>query len=346
MTHPHDALAKYTFAQPRLLAGELRSVLPPRVVGTLNFDDLEILPGSFVDIGLRMSHTDILAKVPTRDRADVFIYVIFEHQSTADGTMPWRMYQYLGRIWKYLITTGSATARNLPIVVPVVLHHGERPWTTARTLHEIIGDLAARPELARYLPNFSLLINDLVGLNDDDLLARPLEPVTRLTLVALRDARHPTRAVPVLVRWLGRYHATLSDEDGALFARYLMEVLNARSYEEFSEQLKSVYPDMEEEMTTYAEEAVRFFREEFRAKGLEEGRAQGLEEGREQGHEEGRRDALRSTLTTLMTARFETLEPRHTERIESADAAELAVWVARVIPADGPDDVFDQPGGS
>lgn len=45
---PHDALFKHTFSQPEHAAGELRSALPPSIVGHIDFDTLTHEPSTFV----------------------------------------------------------------------------------------------------------------------------------------------------------------------------------------------------------------------------------------------------------------------------------------------------------
>jgi len=115
-------LAKHTFGQPRALASELASVLPSAVVGCLDLDGLEIVPGSFSDADLRASHSDILARVPAASTGEVFVYVVFEHQSTPDPSMPWRMYCYLAQVWTRLKRDDPSPGS--PVVIPIVLHHG------------------------------------------------------------------------------------------------------------------------------------------------------------------------------------------------------------------------------
>ncbi|MEZ4464924.1 MAG: Rpn family recombination-promoting nuclease/putative transposase [bacterium] len=81
---PHDALFKRTFSDPAHAAGELRSILPPALVARLDFDALRVESGSFVDEELSQRHADLLYAVPWRDGGEVLVYLLFEHQSTAE----------------------------------------------------------------------------------------------------------------------------------------------------------------------------------------------------------------------------------------------------------------------
>jgi hypothetical protein len=88
---PHDALFKSTFEQPDIARSQLELVLPAAVRAHLDLATLEVQPGSFVDPELQDLHTDLLYAVRTHHGEQAFVYVVFEHQSSFDATMPFRM---------------------------------------------------------------------------------------------------------------------------------------------------------------------------------------------------------------------------------------------------------------
>ena len=98
-SNPHDALFKRVFSDVTHAAGEFRAVLPSELVAEIDFATLSLCPGSFVDEVLRERHTDLLYSVRLRER-DAFLYLLFEHQSTVDALMPYRMLGYVLRIWE------------------------------------------------------------------------------------------------------------------------------------------------------------------------------------------------------------------------------------------------------
>lgn len=95
--NPHDALFRYTFSQPKHAAGLLKSVLPESLVARTDWSSLALEPGSFVDEQLSARHTDLLFHARI-DEADAFIFLLVEHQSTADPQMPLRMLRYVMRV--------------------------------------------------------------------------------------------------------------------------------------------------------------------------------------------------------------------------------------------------------
>src|ERR1700712_4852372 len=123
MSSPHDALFKSVFSDPVNARGALQAVLPGKLGRALDWDALALCPGSFVDDVLRSSHTDLLFATRWHDGSEVLVYLLFEHQSTQDRGIAFRLLRYQVRIWERWRSEhpGSET---LPVVLPVVLYHG------------------------------------------------------------------------------------------------------------------------------------------------------------------------------------------------------------------------------
>ncbi|MEZ4468949.1 MAG: Rpn family recombination-promoting nuclease/putative transposase [bacterium] len=72
--------------------------------------------------------------MPYRDEAPV--YLLFEHQSTPEPLMPFRLLRYMLRIW------GAGTLPTpTPIgshLIPSVLYHGAEAWTAPLAFEELI----------------------------------------------------------------------------------------------------------------------------------------------------------------------------------------------------------------
>ena len=97
--NPHDGLFKFAFSQVEHVEGELRAVLPPSLAARLDFTTLELCPGSFIDEAFRWRHTDLLF-TSTFGGRPALVYLLFEHQSTVDPQMPFRLLRYMVRIWE------------------------------------------------------------------------------------------------------------------------------------------------------------------------------------------------------------------------------------------------------
>jgi predicted transposase YdaD len=95
----HDALFKSAFEHPSHAAGLFRHVLPPALAGAIDWTTLELQSGSFVDPTLRSRHSDLLFSARVDDRM-VLLYVLLEHQSSNDPSMPLRSLDYAVCIWR------------------------------------------------------------------------------------------------------------------------------------------------------------------------------------------------------------------------------------------------------
>jgi predicted transposase/invertase (TIGR01784 family) len=125
---PHDALFKEVLGKPEHARGALRSIVPAAVADALDWASLARCAGSFIDPVLSERHTDLLFSVAWRDGREALIYLLFEHQSTSDDRMAFRLLRYLVRIWERWLAD-HPRAELLPAVVPVVLYHGAEAWS-------------------------------------------------------------------------------------------------------------------------------------------------------------------------------------------------------------------------
>ena len=139
---PHDALFKAIYSDPQRAAAHLAVALPEEVAAALDLSTLSLAPGSYIDPELTASASDLLFEVRTRGGRAALVYLLFEHQSTVDRMMALRLLCYIVRImerWRL----DHPNAASLPLVVPLVLYHGERPWSAPLDLAELY-DLGER----------------------------------------------------------------------------------------------------------------------------------------------------------------------------------------------------------
>src|SRR5690606_10607594 len=105
----------------------------------------------------------------------------------------------------------------LPVIVPLVLHHGESGWNTARHFHDLFDpQLLELPEVASLVPNFRFILDDLNQVSDAALQGRAgqdVELLVPLVLWALRDGRNKERLLSSLVKWIPVLHAIWQRHD-------------------------------------------------------------------------------------------------------------------------------------
>ena len=126
---PNDKLFSTTFSIPENTAGLLSAKLPPALAEAVNWSELRLLPGSFVDSQFRRSHTDLLYSAPIGDREGLR-YLLFEHLSSQDRMLPLRLLRYMTRIWERAEKSDSSDSR-LPFILPAVLSQNAEVWNVS-----------------------------------------------------------------------------------------------------------------------------------------------------------------------------------------------------------------------
>jgi hypothetical protein len=323
---PHDALFKASFGQPDLARSELTLVLPSAVRACLDLRTLTVCPGSFVDEDLRHTHSDLLYGVRTTQGNDGLVYVLFEHQSSPDPTMPFRLLRYVVRVWERWLRD-HPEAKTLPIVVPVLLHHGDGAW---RASPELAGMLDATPEQLEatrpFTPHFRYLLDDLAAQSPAAIAARSLDVLPRLVQLAL----WASRSLPRLrdsVPFMRSLTATLVRDEQA---RALLTQV-------FAYLLSTAPPDVD--VATIRAMLLEVAGPQGREDVMNAGQ-QLIEQGREEGLEKARA-AMRAAITRILGARRLPLSEVGRARVSScADIDMLTRWVERAATAASEAEVF------
>jgi predicted transposase YdaD len=318
------------FGVPENAASQLRAVLPPGLAARLDLDKLTPVPASFVDETLRWRYSDLLFTAPLDDR-DAYVYLLAEHQSSADPLMAYRMLRYVTRIWDQHLR-GHRHARLLPAVIPLVVHHGRARWTRPVQLLDLI-DLgpAARQAARPYLPRFEFLLDDLAGIDSLQLRDRDLTPSAAVTLLLLKTAAGNPKVPAELRPWADELRAVLDQPGGGeAFIAILtyIELVSETPASELHDLAASLGPDAEEAYMTTAEM--------LRSQGLAKGLAEGLAEGRAKGLAEGRAEIL----VQVLTVRFGPLPEAVSQTVHQGTGDQVQAWATRAVTAETLDQVF------
>ena len=325
----HDALFKRVFAVPANAAGMLRSVLPAELVAALDLSRLELLSGESISDDLDEQRADLLFRAPLLERDEdgdeehvyLPLHLLTEHQSTPPPRMPLRALRYVLPVWLQALSD-DPTLKKLPPVVVLVVYHGLSKWSGPRSLHDMVAGLERFPVLRDYVPNLTLLIDDLSSLGDSALRARPLTPVPMTAMWLLRDSRH----MDALIAHLPVFRDVLeqlvreSPDEALFFLRYLSFTATEDSYREFRRAIIEHIPAAEDPMATKAEVL--------------------KQEGRQEGRQEGQQETLREVLRLWITQRFGPLNAAHEAWIATATPSDLRSAVERVALAPDVNAVF------
>jgi hypothetical protein len=204
----------------------------------------------------------------------------------------------------------------LPAVIPLVVHHNRRPWTSPVQLLDLLDlDRAAASAAREYLPRFRFLLDDLARLDEQALRARPLTPPARITLLLLKIAAGNARLAADLRRWSDDLRAILDrpggTEEFAALLRYIEPVSEAPA-DELRSLVTALGHDAEEAYVTTAEM--------LRAEGEARGRSEAL--------------------VQLLTLKFGQPSRRVLDTLHAASTSQLQTWTARVLTADTLEEVL------
>ncbi len=156
---PHDAYFKDFFSDQGHAISFFQGHLPEKVARLVRWETLAVVPGSFVGTDLKQTHSDLLFTIETTGDRALMLYLVFEHQSRVDKSMPVRL---LGYQYEILQDHFEKHGSPLPPVVCYVLHQGPEEWTVTQRFE----DLFEIPEgeqqaLLEYLPKFRYALLDL-----------------------------------------------------------------------------------------------------------------------------------------------------------------------------------------
>jgi len=199
---PHDKFFKETFSRPEVAREFFQTYLPPCLVEAIDWQTLKLEPTSFVDERLAGASSDLLYSVRLHGEP-VLLYCLFEHQSTVDPDMPFRLLVYMVRIWEHW-RKQAQPGEKPPCIVPIVLHQGGDPWTVStRFLDWLAVPSGLQSELARFQPDFEHALVDLSRMPLEEIGG---ELVLRLGLTLMKAAREDR-----LLPWLERFGPSLGE---------------------------------------------------------------------------------------------------------------------------------------
>jgi predicted transposase/invertase (TIGR01784 family) len=269
VSSPNDAFFKDVFSEIEHATAFFRSHLPAAIVEKIDWASLTVLPGSFVKSSLQQIHSDLLFSVKIGERESL-LYLLFEHQSTVDSSMPLRLLGYLTEIFT---AHHKAHGFPLPAVIPFVLHQGPERWS-ASTAFE---DLFQLPEevatdLLPFLPKFHHALLDLTQF--DPLTEK--DPRVQILLNLLKSARGPE--LLRFFKWLATTPAERLPE--SFLGKILLYAMHCDSDLDAEEiyDILTANPELQKNTMSIAEKLLAKGRKEGRQEGLWIGKIQFLEE--------------------------------------------------------------------
>lgn len=236
----------------------------------------------FVEVTKPQTECDTLKMVKVKD---TYALVLLEHQSSVDHLMPFRILDYMTKIWGNYIKEqeqqqSSISRRKdfkLPPIVPIVYHTGQGNWTSISQFEEKINDSNLFKD---FIPSFKYGIISLDKLTFEDLKQKETVVSFEMLLLKIKDGND-----------LNEVQNILSDEN------YTQKVLSKATDEQKNEIVKIV----DKQLTIH--NATKEQREQI-INSVKDGGVSKMVDWfkikEEQGIEKGRQEQLRESVLSML----------------------------------------------
>ena len=375
MPKPHDALSKAILSVPEYIAAFLARWLPAAVVAEFAPDRPPQVVDKGFTAGLRQSQCDMVFRIDLE--AGDTLFVPMEHKSQPDPGVLLQLLGYQQAIWARYAKTDGQGGLVLPLVIPMVVYNGERPWNIPGRLSQQMKSRAgATAEAARGMAEFSPVLADLRATPPDELTDHP--ELWALLAVSLGDpgpAGLGGYDRPALLSRIAHGLPLLREEP--IYRRVAEEALHYVYYkwdgdawtflqqqiplakgEEGAKVMKTAHehwletegPKLREHWRETEEPKLREhwlateepkLREQWLAtegpKLVAGGRTEGMAQGRTQGQAK--------TLLQILEHRFDGVSDEVRARITQAPVEQLEAWTLRIINVESPEDLFNGDAG-
>jgi len=277
----------------------------------MDFGSLAIYPGEYVDKALRASSSDLVFKLSFSSE-EAYLYLLFEHQSSPEPMMAYRLLKYMVRLWES-IAKGEKNQKQLPPILPLVLYQGKSPWTAST---EFIDLIEKKPgSFLPHVPNFRYLLVDLFRDSSDGIV----EDVYGQIALHLMKAVAEGTLLETIYRDVPLIRELLKKENGlelleTLF-RYMHQADDSIKLEDIQRAIDQT------EIDTTGGKLMGTIAEKLEAQGHEKGILQGMRQGIEKGMQKGMQDVaqkmLKENVDPAFIANMTGLSLSDIQRIES-----------------------------
>ncbi|HEY9281116.1 MAG TPA: Rpn family recombination-promoting nuclease/putative transposase [Eoetvoesiella sp.] len=317
-----DASYRMLLNSPRLVGDLFNGIIKEPWISLVDWQSLQALPTDYISDRLRQRQGDRVWRVARRDGVDLYLLLMLEHQSKNERLMALRMATYCALLYESLAQRKALPrSRRLPLVLPVVLYSGAKPWAAATSTTGLIDK--APPALAPYTLQLRYLLVD-----EGALVRAGKLPEHNLAALLFRlEHNRGIEDVQNLVQTI--WNATHGPEHAELrraFVSWTRHVLLPRALPEV------MIPGVDDllEIKDMLTEHSRSWTHQWKMEGREEGRKAGLQEGEA------------ALLQRLLIRKFGPLPQPIQQRLQGATSAQLETWSLNILDATSLDEVFDR----
>lgn len=121
----HDKFAKSVFSDTSIFGDLLRQFLPGKIAGQVDYSTLKLLENGHVTEQISEHFSDLVYECRLLDGHPATMLFLMENKTNAPRFPHVQLNKYQQGRWEKAIIE---KAKKLPLVIPIVLYHGQRRW--------------------------------------------------------------------------------------------------------------------------------------------------------------------------------------------------------------------------
>ena len=173
--YQHDQFCKDNLRDLDRARKFLKLMFKPEIIDLLDLDNMELASESFLDEELKKLYADVLYRIPVKNGKangvdSIVVFVLIELKTESDKWTVFQQAKYIIRIWDEEFRKAKDAPNfdqfRLPMVIPVIFHHGEQKFTASTELIDLVQTLKG---LESCTLNVRSLLFDVMTLDEKDL---------------------------------------------------------------------------------------------------------------------------------------------------------------------------------
>jgi len=271
LKQPHDTTFKKLFGRTDIASDVIANHLPKDMINHLDLSTLKQIDGSFISESLEGSFSDLMFQV-TLEGEEAYVALLLEHKSYPDKLTAFQVAKYMIDFWSKLTENG---AKELPLIVPIVVYHGKGPWNYATDIRHLIKNYETLP--SAFKERMPVLKHDFINFQaQEEKDINTYEPMTRMVVRSFKYIFHDVdQLMESFLISLDEVSKRATDEDIQHLVDLLLLYFSNASREFEEEALMNKIHDLDgkgEQIMTILQERERRGKERGLEKGLEQGK--------------------------------------------------------------------------
>jgi len=167
---PKDSIFKRIFSDSDLFLLFLKDFIEIDWINGIKAENLQLLPSKYINLRSGNRESDVVYRINMEEK-EFYIFILLEHQGRVNQLMPFRMLEYMSRIWKNDIKDHKKERNTkdfrLNPILPIVFYDGHERWTAPTQFQQKVRNYEL---LEKNTPKFEYKLMDLSRIKFSKLL--------------------------------------------------------------------------------------------------------------------------------------------------------------------------------